>query len=101
MLRHDTQNKIKNITAGTVLTGQQDTCTTIRNLLCTSFATSTTVKKDFEGKAIIKEKQIRFIEPYTTQHKLWIADFNYRNCRAAKSCYEKLNLNGAPPLLLP
>lgn len=74
MLRDDTQRKIKNITSGTVLTGQPDTCTAIRNLLCTSFATSTTVKDDFEGKAIIKEEQVRFIAPYITQHNLWITN---------------------------
>lgn len=74
MLRDDTQSKIKNITSGTVLTGQSDTCTSIRNFLCASFATSTTVKDDFEGKTIIKEKQVRFLEPYISQHNLWIED---------------------------
>lgn len=74
MLRDDTQRKIKNITSGTVLAGETDTCTAIRNLLCTSFATSTTVKDDFEGKAIIKEEQVRFIEPYITQYNLWISN---------------------------
>lgn len=74
MLRDDTEGKIKNITSGTILTGQSDTCTAIRNLLCTSFATSTTVKDDFEGKAIIKEEQVRFIEPYIAQHNLWVAN---------------------------
>lgn len=74
MLRDDTKSKIRNITSGTVLTGQHDNCTAIRNVLCTSFATSTTVKDDFEGKAIIKEEQVRFIEPYITQHNLWVAD---------------------------
>ncbi|HZH63974.1 MAG TPA: hypothetical protein VEY10_03715 [Flavisolibacter sp.] len=73
MLSDDTQSKIKNITSGTVLTGQPDTCAAIRNLLCTSFATSTTVKDDFEGKAILKEEQVRFIEPYIRQNNLWIA----------------------------
>lgn len=74
MLRDDTQGKIKNITSGTIVTGQQDNCTTIRNLLCTSFATSTTVKVDFESKAIIKEEQVRFLEPYISQNNLWIAE---------------------------
>lgn len=74
MLRDDTQSKIKNITSGVVFAGQQDTCTTIRNLLCTSFATSTTVKEDFEGKAVIKEEQVHFIEEYIRQHNLWIAN---------------------------
>jgi hypothetical protein len=58
MLRDDTQSKIKNITSGTVLAGQQDTCTTARNLLCSSFATSTTVKENFEGNVVIKEEYV-------------------------------------------
>ncbi|MDQ6608572.1 MAG: hypothetical protein M3Y85_01995 [Bacteroidota bacterium] len=74
MLGDDTQRKIKNITSGVVLTGEQDTCTTVRNFLCTSFATSTTVKEDFEGKAIIKEEQALYLETHIQKHKLWIAD---------------------------
>ena len=74
MLRDDTRSKIKNITSGAILTGQQDTCTTVRNLLCTSFATSTTVKEDFEGKAIVKEEQVLFLDEHIRQHNLWITD---------------------------
>ena len=74
MLPHDTRGKIKNITAGIIIEGGKDNCTTIRNLLCTSFATSTTVKKDFESKAIIKEKQANLIESYCTEKNLWIVN---------------------------
>jgi len=74
MLPNDTRGKIKNITAGIIIKGHQDNCTTIRNLLCASFATSTTVKKDFEGKAVTKEKQKGFIEAYGNEKKLWITD---------------------------
>src|ERR1044071_6720091 len=74
MLPDDTRGKIKNITAGIIIEGSQDNCTTIRNLLCTSFATSTTVKKDFESKTIIKEKQANFLETYSDENKLWISD---------------------------
>jgi len=55
MLPDDTRNKIENITAGVVIEGQADNCTTIRNFLCASFPTSTTVKKEFESNAIIKK----------------------------------------------
>ena|SRR6266498_1607357 len=74
MLPDDTRSKIKNITAGIVIEGGQDNCTTIRHLLCASFATSTTVKKDFEGKSIIKEKQANLLESYSTEKNLWITD---------------------------
>jgi hypothetical protein len=74
MLPDDTRSKIKNITAGIIVEGCQDNCTTIRNLLCASFATSTTVKKDFEGKAVIKEKQAGLLEAYSNERNLWVND---------------------------
>jgi len=71
MLPDDTRHKIENITSGTIIEGQPDHCSTIRNSLCSRFATSTTVKKDFESNAIIKEEQALFIEAYCTQNQLW------------------------------
>ena len=64
MLPDDTRHKIENITSGAVIEGAPDHCRAIRNSLCRSFTTSTTVKKDFEGNAIIKEEQALFIEAY-------------------------------------
>jgi hypothetical protein len=57
-----TRKRIENITAGVIIEGIPDTCTTIRNLLSASFATSTTVKTDFESKSVIKEEQARLLE---------------------------------------
>jgi hypothetical protein len=74
MLPDDTRSKIENITAGIILEGSVDNCTALRNLLCSSFPTSTTVKKDFESKAIIKEKQAVVLEGYSTSNNLWISD---------------------------
>lgn len=74
MLGNDTRSKIKDITSGTVFTGQTDTCAAVRNFLCASFETSTTVKEDFEGKSLIKEEQVRALERYIDQHNLWVAD---------------------------
>ncbi len=74
MLPNDTRSKIKNITTGTVIEGSQDHCATIRNLLCTSFPTSTTVKEDFEGKSVLKEKQVAFLENFCNQNNLWVTD---------------------------
>ena len=71
MLPDDTRGKIKNITAGVILEGKQDHCTSARNLLCLSYPTSRTVKKEFESQAIIKEKQAKDLEEYCNQKKLW------------------------------
>ena len=74
MLPDDTRSKIENITTGIIIEGSHDNCTTIRNLLCASFPTSTTVKKDFEGKAISKKEQAELLKTYSTQNNLWITD---------------------------
>ena len=74
MLPNDTRSKIKDITGGIIIEGSQDTCTTIRNFLCASFPTSTTVKEDFEGKSIIKEKQRVAIELFCNENDLWVSD---------------------------
>jgi len=71
MLPDDTRRKIENITAGIIIEGAQDTCTAIRNLLCSSFPTSTTVKKDFESKAIIKKEQEEFLIGHSNEKNLW------------------------------
>jgi len=74
MLPDDTRNKIKNITKGIIIEGVSDNCTAVRNLLCAGFATSTTVKTDFEGKAVIKEKQASLLETYSNENNLWVTD---------------------------
>ena len=72
MLPDDTRGKIKDITAGALIKGQQDNCTAIRNLLCASFPTSTTVKEGFESNAISKEEQAKLIEEYISENGLWV-----------------------------
>ena len=74
MLSDDTRHKIKNITEGNVIEGQQDSCTTIRNLLCKGHATSRLVKKDFEGKSIIKKEQAEIIESFCRDNYFWIKE---------------------------
>ena len=61
MFSDATRKKLENIVNGFVIEEQADSCTAIRNLLCTSFGTSRTVKKDFEGQSIIKEKQVAYL----------------------------------------
>jgi hypothetical protein len=74
MLPDDTRKRIENITAGIIIEGIPDTCTTIRNLLSASFATSTTVKIDFESKSVIKKEQAQLLEKYSIENNLWVAD---------------------------
>ena len=71
MFPDDTRNKIKNITTGIIIEGTKDNSTTIRNLLCAGFATSTTVKREFESNAIIKE-QANILKKYCKEHNLWL-----------------------------
>lgn len=75
MLPDDTRRKIENITSGTVIKGSSDHCTAIRNLLCRSFTTSTTVKTDFESKAIAKKEQALIVEAYCDEHNVWFTEF--------------------------
>ncbi|MBC7947769.1 MAG: hypothetical protein H7Y42_07815 [Chitinophagaceae bacterium] len=74
MLTDDTRSKIKNITAGVILEGQQDTCTTARNLLCRSYPTSTTVRENFESQSIIKKEQAQALEKFCINQGLWIEE---------------------------
>lgn len=74
MFSDDTRIKIKNITEGIIIEGTTDNCTTVRNLLCSGFPTSTTVKTDFESKALVKEKQAVLLEQYSTANNLWITN---------------------------
>jgi Serine/Threonine/Tyrosine Kinase found in polyvalent proteins len=70
MLQDGERQKVAHIVHGTLLEGQQDTATTIRNLLCASYTTSRTVKKDFESKLLIKEKQTAFLIDYCKNNNL-------------------------------
>jgi len=70
MLPDDTRSTIENITHGIIIEGNQDSCTTIRNLLCSGFPTSTTVKEDFEGKSVVKEEQAKVIETLCFENNL-------------------------------
>ena len=70
MNNNDPRRKLENIIRGVSIEGATDTCTTIRNLLCRSFSTSTTVKRDFESKSVIKEEQAEFLKKYAWENAL-------------------------------
>nr|WP_074240831.1 hypothetical protein [Chitinophaga niabensis] len=71
MNNYDPGRKLENIIRGVSIEGATDTCTTTRNLLCRSFSTSTTVKKDFESKSVIKEEQAEFLKKHAWENALW------------------------------
>ena len=61
MISHEIRNKLQNIVNGTRFEGPADNCATVRNLLIESFETDSTVKSEFESRAIVKEKQANFL----------------------------------------
>ena len=71
MLEDAKREKIAHIVHGTVLEGQQDSLTTIRNLLCSSYPTSRTVKKNFESQLLVKKEQAEFLIQYCNRHNLY------------------------------
>ncbi|UAY52892.1 putative polyvalent protein kinase domain-containing protein [Ferruginibacter albus] len=72
MYNDDTKKELENIVRGSILKGDGNHCTTIRNFLCASFGASTTVKKEFESKLLIKKEQESSLRNYATTHQLWI-----------------------------
>ena len=74
MLRDDTRKRLENIVKGNVLEGADNNCATARNLLCASFRTSTTVKKDFEGQSRVKKEQAEFLKHHCSLRKWWVPE---------------------------
>ena len=74
MIDDDTRKRLEDIVNGVVLEGKGDNCTAARNLLCASFRTSTTVKKDFEGQSRIKAEQVEFLKHHSSKRQWWVND---------------------------
>jgi len=72
MIADEIRKKLQNIVRGALLEGQEDHCTTIRNLLSESFETGPTVKREFESRSIIKEKQAGFLKSHAERANLWL-----------------------------
>jgi hypothetical protein len=72
MISDEIREKLQNIIGGELQKGQIDTCATIRNLLCKGFGASPTVKSEFEGRAVIKEKQVSFLKFHAQKEALWL-----------------------------
>ena len=71
MISDEIRREIQHIVRGTLREGDEDSCSKIRNLLCKSFGTGPTVKKEFESRAIIKEQQACFLKSYARDHYFW------------------------------
>jgi hypothetical protein len=74
MYNDDTKKKIENIIYGSLIDGCRDHCTAIRNFLCASYSTSSTVKRNFESNALIKKEQELVLRKYATTHQLWVTE---------------------------
>src|ERR1700761_5591083 len=70
MISHETRERLQNIVDGTRLEGAADRCTTVRNLLVEGFGTGSTVKSEFESRAIIKEEQAGFLTAWAESSDL-------------------------------
>ena len=67
MISHEIRNKLQNIVNGARYEGPAHNCATVRNLLIESFGTGSTVKSEFESRAIIKEKQAGFLKTWAEE----------------------------------
>ena len=75
MLEDGKKEKIAHIVHGIILEGQQDSLTTIRNLLCSSHPTSRTVKTKFQSQLIVKKEQAEFLIQYCNSHNMLLSIF--------------------------
>lgn len=72
MISDEIRQKLQNIIRGDVLEGHEDHCTATRNLLCQSFGSDPTVKKEFESRSIVKEEQARFLKTHAEDKMFWM-----------------------------
>ena len=73
MIADETRKKLQDIARGALIEGQGDHCKSIRNLLIKSFGASSTAKSEFESRAILKEKQARFLRSHAEKNSLWLS----------------------------
>jgi hypothetical protein len=72
MLSNDTRKRLEDIVRGAIIERDEDNCTATRNILCRSFSTSTTVKRDFESKSVIKEEQAEELKQLANGNGWWV-----------------------------
>jgi hypothetical protein len=74
MISHGIRDKLQNIVNGTRFEGPAGNCATVRNLLVEGFRTGSTVKSEFESRAIVKEKQAGFLKAWVEETGIWLDD---------------------------
>jgi hypothetical protein len=72
MISDEIRHKLQNIIRGELSQGESDSCTAIRNLLCKSFGTGPTVKREFESRAVVKEDQVKFLRSHAQRTGSWL-----------------------------
>ncbi len=72
MFSKDVCDKLENIIQGVVIEESQDTCTAIRNHLCSRYTTSATVKAAFESKQPVKKDQAQYLQQLATASGLML-----------------------------
>ena len=72
MISNEIREKLQNVVNGTRFAGPADNCATVRNLLVESFGTGSTVKSEFESRAIVKEKQASFLKAWAKETGIWL-----------------------------
>ena len=72
MLPHDTERKIKVIITGKVIPGVTGHLLTARNLLCRGSKPDRTVKTNFEGKLLIKERKAAALRKWAIDQGCWL-----------------------------
>jgi hypothetical protein len=73
MISNEIKEKLQYIIRGVSLQGTTDRCSAVRSLLIGGFGTDPTVKGQFQGRAIVKEKQNEFLRSYASQSGIWLA----------------------------
>ena len=71
MISDEIREKLQNIVRGARLEGAADRCSTIRDFLVESFGANSTVKSEFESRAILKEEQTRILKSHAEGVGLW------------------------------
>ncbi len=61
MISNEIREKFQDVVRGACLHGAAGHCSAVRNLLVESFGAGSTVKSEFESRAIIKKEQARFL----------------------------------------
>ncbi len=74
MIFHEIRERLQNIVNGTRFEGPADHCATVRNLLIEGFGTGSTIKSEFESRAIVKEEQANFLKAWSKEADIWLSD---------------------------